>query len=256
MARIPRSDELIIVAYFLSKFSTKKETNNTKSESYPPEEFKNRKWGELYTSLYPLLGDGRTAKTFTSSINQTRDEFDMIEGHDSRTGHKKDKLTKKLQPFHDSLKDKSRAELWGMVEIILNNDDNQLAEEFGLMPSSTEFLEGKPKIKQHIERERSSGLVREAKKRWQLETDNNIRCAVCDFSFQEQYGPLGVNMIEAHHRTPLNEIEGEIETKIEDLAPVCSNCHWILHRHTPMISISAFRKKFEIKGFNPWFELR
>tara|TARA_B110000881_G_C18466747_1_gene459160 strand:+ start:192 stop:962 length:771 start_codon:yes stop_codon:yes gene_type:complete len=256
MARIPRSDELIIVAYFLSKFSTKDKTNNTKSKSFPPEEFDNQNWGELYASLYSLLGDGRTPKTFRSSINQTRDEFDMIPGHDSRTGHKKEKLTKKLQPFHDSLKDKSRAELWDVVETILSNDDNQLAEEFGLISSSTEFIEGKLKIKEHKERERNSTLVREAKKRWQMDTDNNIKCEVCGFSFLEQYGPLGLNMIEAHHRTPLNEIKGVIENKIEDLAPVCSNCHWILHRYSPMISISEFRKKYEIGEFNPWFELR
>lgn len=57
------------------------------------------------------------------------------------------------------------------------------------------------------------------------------RCSVCDLRFEELYGDIGKDFIEVHHLVPLYTIQQTYEVNpIEDLRPVCSNCHHMLHR--------------------------
>ncbi len=66
-----------------------------------------------------------------------------------------------------------------------------------------------------------------------------LRCDVCDFSFADTFGRVGAGFIEAHHTIPVSELKGNQMTKIPNIALVCSNCHRILHRSKPMLSIAA-----------------
>ena len=68
---------------------------------------------------------------------------------------------------------------------------------------------------------------------------------VCQFDFYKIYGDLGKGFIEAHHRVPLSEIDGEKITTLEDLALVCSNCHRMLHKAISTLSIAELRKKMK-----------
>lgn len=56
------------------------------------------------------------------------------------------------------------------------------------------------------------------------------KCAVCGFDFGKVYGDDFEGMIEVHHKMPLCEInEDYIVDPINDLIPVCPNCHAVLH---------------------------
>lgn len=56
-------------------------------------------------------------------------------------------------------------------------------------------------------------------------------CCVCDFNFKEAYGDIGIDFIVVHHLKPLSEINMEYKVDpINDLRPICPNCHSILHR--------------------------
>ncbi len=67
-------------------------------------------------------------------------------------------------------------------------------------------------------------------------------CMICGFSFGLAYGPVAENFIHVHHLRPLSEIGGEYEVNpIEDLRPVCPNCHAVIHRRTPAFSIDEVR---------------
>jgi hypothetical protein len=104
--------------------------------------------------------------------------------------------------------------------------------------SQESFPEGRRIEVKHMRRERNAALVREAKRRAK-ETDSNGRllCKCCGFDFQAIYGPLGDDYIEAHHTLPLSELSSEgAETKVEDLALVCANCHRMLHRRRPWLT--------------------
>ena len=55
-------------------------------------------------------------------------------------------------------------------------------------------------------------------------------CQICGFDFGAVYGEAFAGKIEVHHRKPLCEIkENYIVDPIQDLVPVCPNCHLILH---------------------------
>lgn len=67
---------------------------------------------------------------------------------------------------------------------------------------------------------------------------HGTRCAACKIDLGEIYGSRGQGFIHVHHLKPLSEI-GERYTvdPINDLVPVCPNCHAIVHRAEPMLAI-------------------
>ena len=77
--------------------------------------------------------------------------------------------------------------------------------------------------------------------------DGVIRCQVCGFDFGEFYGHEYDNVIEVHHIVPLSSIkEDYVIDPINDLIPVCSNCHTILHT-SMCLSVEALKHRIEKK---------
>lgn len=55
-------------------------------------------------------------------------------------------------------------------------------------------------------------------------------CAVCGFRFGGAYGPEAEGHIHVHHLRPISQAGGEYTLDpIEDLRPVCANCHSVIH---------------------------
>lgn len=62
-------------------------------------------------------------------------------------------------------------------------------------------------------------------------------CKICDFDFEKKYGSIGKEFIHVHHLIPLSELNKEYEVNpLEDLIPVCPNCHAMLHKNIPAYS--------------------
>ena len=103
--------------------------------------------------------------------------------------------------------------------------------------------EGKVVYKIHKSFERDGSLPREKKKKV-LNELGYLSCEVCDFNFTEKYGDRGKNYIECHHNTPVSGLnEGDV-TKLSDLTLLCSNCHRIIHRKKPWLTIDELREIF------------
>jgi len=69
-------------------------------------------------------------------------------------------------------------------------------------------------------------------------------CSVCQMNFKDVYGEIGDGFIHVHHKKPLATIRKEYELDpLKDLAPVCPNCHAMLHRVAPALSIIELRAK-------------
>jgi predicted HNH restriction endonuclease len=67
-------------------------------------------------------------------------------------------------------------------------------------------------------------------------------CSVCGFDFSKVYGILGEGFIVVHHLIPISNIGEEYEVNpIDDLRPVCSNCHAMIHRKKSLLSIEELR---------------
>lgn len=117
-------------------------------------------------------------------------------------------------------------------------DQNQEVVDFDLQMIKEE---GSSSFVLHLRRERNRTIVEEKKKQF-INQYGGLFCEVCGFSFVVTYGSMGDGFCEVHHFKPLSEIGGDSVSKsLDDLAVVCSNCHRMIHRTSPMISTKDLR---------------
>lgn len=69
-------------------------------------------------------------------------------------------------------------------------------------------------------------------------------CSVCGLDFGQEYGEIDRGFIHVHHVNELSLVEEEYEVDpVNDLRPVCPNCHAMLHHKTrPTRSIDDLKK--------------
>ncbi|MFI3212842.1 MAG: HNH endonuclease [Eubacteriales bacterium] len=71
------------------------------------------------------------------------------------------------------------------------------------------------------------------------------RCNICGFDFEKEYGELGKEYIEVHHITPIGTLSlkagYEGTNPQNDLIPLCSNCHSMIHRKNPPLHPDELR---------------
>ena len=67
-------------------------------------------------------------------------------------------------------------------------------------------------------------------------------CSVCGMNFQQTYGELGREFIHVHHAVPVSKMGGNyMVDPLKELFPVCPNCHAMLHRTDPPMSIEELK---------------
>jgi 5-methylcytosine-specific restriction protein A len=109
------------------------------------------------------------------------------------------------------------------------------------------FPEGQLLTRLHVTRERNRALVRRKRKRV-LAATGCLACEACAFDFARVYGRLGEEFAECHHVVPLAELLGMRGTRLGDLAIVCANCHRILHRARPLMTVLELRARVANTG--------
>lgn len=98
------------------------------------------------------------------------------------------------------------------------------------VPSNT-FRKETEGERKHIDRE-TEVIRRNPKLRQQCLDKYGYQCQCCGMDFAEVYGKeLGANFIEVHHLQAIStyETEGIPESFVENLVPLCSNCHSMIH---------------------------
>lgn len=70
------------------------------------------------------------------------------------------------------------------------------------------------------------------------------KCCICEFEFQKLYGKeLGAGFIHVHHLVELASMGEEYEINpINDLRPVCPNCHAMLHKRKPALQPEELKR--------------
>jgi 5-methylcytosine-specific restriction enzyme A len=103
--------------------------------------------------------------------------------------------------------------------------------------SDSVFPEGRLLTALHRRRERNTKVVAR-KKRQVMGQHGRLECEACGFDFEAVYGDLGHGYAECHHTIPLSSLGGQGATRLSDLAIVCANCHRMIHRSHPMLTVS------------------
>lgn len=74
-------------------------------------------------------------------------------------------------------------------------------------------------------------------------------CQICDFDFGAFYGEEMEGKIHVHHLKPLYEIgEGYEVDAINDLIPICPNCHLVIHTKEPAYTPEEIKKMTKNKS--------
>ena len=69
------------------------------------------------------------------------------------------------------------------------------------------------------------------------------QCNVCGFDFAAVFGSEFAGFIHVHHLRPLSEVGEEyMVDPVEDLRPVCPNCHAVIHHGGRLRSIEEVRQ--------------
>ena len=104
-------------------------------------------------------------------------------------------------------------------------DTTHLAPPVPQKPKEREITEGE---KKHVEFERAH---RNPKLRQACLDKYGYQCQCCGMDFASLYGEdLGANFIEVHHLQMISTYdENRPEDYVENLVPLCSNCHSMIH---------------------------
>ncbi|WP_406640478.1 HNH endonuclease [Amycolatopsis sp. WGS_07] len=109
----------------------------------------------------------------------------------------------------------------------LDLDGDLSAEEGGILARVHLIRERDPKLRKK--------KIDQARKE-----HGRVACEACDFDFEKTYGTRGRNFAECHHRTPLSE-SGPTKTELKHLAVLCSNCHRMIHRTKPWLTVEELQ---------------
>lgn len=209
---------------------------------------------ELYRQMVGFIKDGRNYVVYEIADEihfapsrfigykncNISDHLEFTGKHGTLTSNRLRKKTFLGRDSSNNILDKKLADYCKSLGVKVSSHKHT----FWLLPESIKynslpnegFPEGAMKEYQHKKRERNKTLIQKAKQIF-IEK-GHCCCQICGFDFSEKYGILGKNYIEAHHTIPVSELTENSETKIEDLAFVCSNCHRMLHRRRPWLSMN------------------
>jgi hypothetical protein len=109
--KIKRSDEMILVGYFLAR------CGSGEDHTEPPSALETSRWEDVYPMFYNYLGGGRTPVAFRNSLQNTRDDFDFYVDN-GREGWDKP-LSRREQVVFDKWRLRRCAELWAEVRSYL-----------------------------------------------------------------------------------------------------------------------------------------
>ncbi len=68
-------------------------------------------------------------------------------------------------------------------------------------------------------------------------------CKGCGLEMGVRYGSIAEGLIDIHHITPVSQLgAGYIIDPVLDLVPLCPNCHAVVHRRVPPLTVAELRQ--------------
>ncbi len=177
------------------------------------------------------------------------------EGHGAKTTKRLFKWFKKVEPSsseYDQLKDKlekygrSLRKKIGKKTFKRTGGIYILSEEYSTFNYPDE-VEGAGYAEGAMKQVSVNAYERSVKARFECISYYGNSCYVCGFDFSEVYGSdLGADFIHVHHLVDFACIGKEYTVDpIEDLRPLCPNCHAMVHKKKPAMHPDKLRKIVE-----------
>lgn len=133
-----------------------------------------------------------------------------------------------------------------LYDLLVARGGTDNIETFNSFASDQEFLE----INEQRQYVRHSRIERNTSASKKVKGILGHICMGCGFDFQRIYGERGAEYIEAHHLMPLHSLpEGKavsMDPK-KDFAVLCANCHRIVHRRKPMLTLDELQNLKGVK---------
>lgn len=222
---IKRSREMVIVAYYLSKYCE----GPSGSASTPPQALGVGTWKSAYAMFFDALGAGRTISSFFNSMKNARDTFDAL-FENGRVGWSLEStstatlLPRLFDQVHQEWSNRDREELEVFVRDVVDSvpmSDVEDDSELRLARS-----EGGQRVVVSVRPERDPRLRRAAI------SIHGLDCMACGFNFGRVYGEIGRDYVEVHHVVQLAKpkVERTPTDPKKDLIVLCANCHRVVHR--------------------------
>jgi hypothetical protein len=101
--------------------------------------------------------------------------------------------------------------------------------------------EGRMLTRIHAYRERDRGFVKKSKNYFRKKMGGKLHCVACGLEPELLYDEVGERCIEAHHTIPIEELQPDSITRVEDMAMVCASCHRVIHSRKPCLTIDEVR---------------
>lgn len=102
-----------------------------------------------------------------------------------------------------------------------------------------DYKEGQELERKHKRKERSRKLVEDAKSQFRQKNNGEIFCEICGFNFMDIYG---IDYIEVHHLKAIADMKEGETTNLKDVCLVCPNCHRVIHRKYPCLTMEEIKK--------------
>ncbi|RJP53738.1 MAG: hypothetical protein C4583_03945 [Anaerolineaceae bacterium] len=131
-----------------------------------------------------------------------------------------------------------------LVEISVTDADARAIENPDEVLENEFVSAGRPIFEGAVKKVTVNAYERNPKARKACISHYGFSCTVCGMNFEKMYGEVGKKYIHVHHLKLVSDIKEEYEVDpINDLRPVCPNCHAMIHRQNPPYSID------EVKSF-------
>ena len=125
-----------------------------------------------------------------------------------------------------------------------NQKQNNISYQPETDSNEQDFLEGEKRAIQTTVR--NTKLRAAAKRKW------GVRCYCCGFDFETFYGPRASECAIVHHLKPFTTNNNkQRKTTVKDVRVVCANCHYVIHRTNPPMSVNKMRQLIS-RSWNRW----
>ena len=195
-------------------------------------------WDDLsivFSRSWEINVKGHRSKGFNQSLEHLR--LVQEQGYRLLTfpmeGIEGDDGIRKIVSFEPTLKEK----------LLFQSGVDWLALDTAIDDAPSEVLSNSNKYPEGAKKEITINAVeRNPKARAACLRHHGHTCVPCGFDFMAVYGEIGREYIHVHHIYPLKLRETEYEVDpINDLVPVCPNCHAMIHRREPCLSVDELR---------------